>query len=148
MSRTNHLKAWTFQKVLLSYLTLMTVFATGICNEVSAQDSAESKLVSAIKRDPFWPVGYVPESVRAAQEESKSKPEKKPANKKGWNDAMKKVVINGVSSADNDFYAVINGEIKKVGDTISVNYEGTVYTWAVDGIKPPSSVRLRRVSAL
>ena len=60
---------------------------------------------------------------------------------------MKKVVINGVSSsADNDYYAVINGEVKSVGDTVSVRMDSSVYTWAVDDIKPPGSVKLRRVS--
>lgn len=98
---------------------------------------------SMSKRDPFWPIGYVPESLK------KKASVKKPVVSNDWNGAMKKVVINGVSSrSNNDFFAVINGGVKSVNDTISVVHGGITYTWAVASIKPPGSVKLRRVSAL
>lgn len=114
---------------------------TGGSGTNDAQQSA-----SNAKRDPFWPVGYVPESaVKAVAEKQIAK---STANK-DWSGAMKKVVINGVSSkGKNEFFAVINGELKGVDDTFSVQHGGTVYTWAVASIQPPGSVRLRRVSAL
>ncbi len=121
------------------------------CLKAAPADGTDvaKKGATAIKRDPFWPVGYVPEHVKAAVL-AKEKPEAvKPTVANDWNKAMRKVVINGVSSrADNEFFAVINGQVKSVGKTITVNHEGTVYTWAVDEIKPPGSVKLRRVSAL
>lgn len=102
---------------------------------------------TAVKRDPFWPIGYVPESVKAAEAKKTVVIKKTEGN--DWNGAMKKVVINGVSSrADNEFFAVINGEVKSVNDTISISHGGITYTWAVASIKPPGSVKLRRVSAL
>ena len=71
-----------------------------------------------------------------------------PAVSSNWKDAMKKVVINGVSSrADDEFFAVINGQVKSIGETVTLKHEGTIYTWAVDSITPPGSVKLRRVSA-
>ena len=104
-------------------------------------------LETVAKRDPFWPVGHVPEAVQAANK--KKVVVKKSAESNDWNGAMKKVVINGVSSrANNDFFAVINGQVKRVDDTISVSHGGVTYTWAVAKIKPPGSVNLRRVSAL
>lgn len=104
--------------------------------------------VSSEKRDPFWPVGYIPKNVEVRPK--KIAPEKvKPSGKYEWGLAMKQLSISGVSSkGKNDFFAVVNGKIKRVGDTISVEYEGITYTWAVESIKPPGSVKLRRVSAL
>jgi hypothetical protein len=101
----------------------------------------------AVTRDPFWPVGYTPKKVnRIIPIENLSQGEAKVDN--NWNEAMKKVVINGVSSrADNAYFAVINGQIKSIGDTVTINHSGTLYTWAVDGVEPPDSVKLRRVSA-
>lgn len=100
-----------------------------------------------IKRDPFWPVGYVPKIIanvipKGTSEQGVAKVDN------SWNEAMKKVEINGVSSrANNAYCAVINGQVKSVGDTVTITHGDTIYTWAVDGIEPPSSVKLRRVSA-
>ncbi len=115
--------------------------------ELNGADNACKEQASP-KRDPFWPVGYLPESIRRAEAE-KNQEVVAPMVSNNWNEAMKKVVINGVSSrADNEFFAVINGQVKTVGDAISLSHEGTIYTWAVDSINPPGSVKLRRVSAL
>lgn len=102
--------------------------------------------VSATKRDPFWPVGHVPQTLKTVSAEPETKAKAIQAN--DWNGAMKKVVINGVSSrSDNEFFAVINGKVKSVNETISISHGGVTYTWAVASIKPPGSVKLRRVSA-
>jgi len=99
----------------------------------------------AVRRDPFWPIGYVPEfstrevidPVAAVQS----------ADSSGWDAARKEVDINGVSSrADNQFCAVINGQLMEVGDKLSVNYKGTIYTWEVEDIAASGSVKLRRVT--
>ena len=99
---------------------------------------------SSETRDPFWPVGFVPEGKKEPVEK---KEPVAPVVEGGWSEAMNNVVINGVSSrADGDYYAVINREIKTVGQTVEVNYGGRTYTWTVDSIKPPGSVKLRRKS--
>jgi hypothetical protein len=101
----------------------------------------------AIKRDPFWPVGYVPEKTRDAEQVEAVQEVESLKGNDNWNQAMKQVVINGVSSrADNEAYAVINGQIRTVGDTITVNHQRNIYTWAVDRITSSGSVKLRRVS--
>ncbi|MDZ8119391.1 hypothetical protein [Pontiella agarivorans] len=104
--------------------------------------------VSASERDPFWPVGYVPERLIKATEKQTAPVKKVLTGNKDWSGAMKKVAINGVSSRSDHYFAIVNGELKSVGDTFSVEHNGTTYTWAVASIKPPGSVRLRRVSAL
>ena len=96
------------------------------------------------QRDPFWPVGFVPEAVA---EKGISK-KKTVTGNVDWNKAMKQISIQGVSSrAGNEFFAIINGQIKTAGETVSVKVSNVLYTWAVDSIAPPSSVKLRRISA-
>ena len=149
MTNVNKSKCWNSGKLLVPMLGIGILLSADCFSQtkpVSGTNDATS-LGSVIKRDPFWPVGHVPESVRAANK--KKTVVKKPTESNDWNGAMKKVVINGVSSrANNDFFAVINGQIKRVDDTISIIHGGVTYTWAVASIKPPGSVKLRRVSAL
>lgn len=98
---------------------------------------------SQSKRDPFWPVGYEPRKG----ERSAALTPAVSSTESSWNEAMKKVVINGVSSsANNEYFAVINGAIKSIGDTVSVKHGSATYTWVIDTIEPPASVKLRRVS--
>ena len=101
----------------------------------------------AMQRDPFWPVGYKPKWSF----ENESKAQIKVVDKEGstdWNRAMEQVVIQGVSSrAGNEFYAVINGQVKSAGETVSVTVGDVNYSWMIESISPPSSVKLRRVSA-
>ena len=131
---------------LLFGVSTLTGSAAEKTKPTGGTDDAQS-LATSVKRDPFWPVGYVPESVKAAAEASSTGPVVKRTIANDWNTAMKKVSINGVSSKNKEFFAVINGRIKGVGDTVTVNHGGMVYTWSVESIKPPGSVKLRRVSA-
>lgn len=127
----------------VSALAVLPVFSQ--TKSSSGTDDALNKK-SVVKRDPFWPVGYQPDPVRKPTEQKQNNVA--PRVKTSWNDAMKSVVINGVSSrANNEFFAVINGQVKRVGDTVKLTHEGIIYTWAVDKITPPGSVKLRRVSA-
>jgi hypothetical protein len=138
--------------MMLGFSLLVSAFLLGALPGESHADgfagTDNAYKEATFKRDPFCPVGYVSKRQKAAAEEN-AKPEPlEPALANNWDSAMKKVVINGVSSrADDEFFAVINGQVKSVGDSVSVDFGGTVYTWAVDGINPPGSVKLRRVSA-
>jgi len=103
--------------------------------------------VAAVQRDPFWPVGYTPEWIVEKRSEGQAKVVEKEESI-DWNKAMGQVEIQGVSSrAGNEFFAVINGQVKSTGETVSVQVGVVNYTWMVEGISPPSSVKLRRVSA-
>lgn len=95
-------------------------------------------------RDPFWPVGYKPKPVVGS---TTGMIQQMMSGDIDWNEAMKQVVINGVSSrAGGEYIAIINNEVKSVGESVSIWYGGSRYTWKVDGIAPPGSVKLRRVS--
>jgi hypothetical protein len=97
-------------------------------------------------RDPFWPVGYQPKTA-AAQLSKEPARVAAGAGEIDWNAAMEKISIQGVSTrAGNDFYAVINGEVKSEGETVSVEIGTISYTWMIDDIAPPSSVKLRRLT--
>lgn len=115
-------------------------------NQVDGIDGAKVSAVAA-QRDPFWPVGYTPKWII----EKQPKEEGAAVKYKGtidWNEAMEQVAIQGVSSrSGNEFYAVINAEVKSTGETVSVKIGDVSYTWMIEGISPPSSVKLRRVSA-
>jgi hypothetical protein len=131
---------------MIGIVLLLSASAFSQVKTSSGMNDAKTE-ASAVKRDPFWPIGFVPESL--SKENVKAADVKKPTGNSDWSGAMKKVVINGVSSrSNNEFFAVINGDVKSENDTVSVEHDGTIYTWAVASIKPPGSVKLRRVSAL
>jgi hypothetical protein len=128
------------------------VFALGMALPMFAQKANEDGTnsaqlqESATKRDPFWPVGYKPKNIMKVVATGDSFP-KVQVVEKSWDEAMKKVAINGVSTrAGNEYFAVINGEVRSVGDTVKVSYGDSTYTWAVDAIESSGSVKLRRVS--
>lgn len=127
-------------------LTFVSLFAC-ISWANPAAGTNNAKNVSVL-RDPFWPVGYQPASMPGSVEKDVEKTLTAASGSTDWKAAMKQVVINGVSSrSGNEYVAVINNEVKTVGESISVFYDGVRYTWTVQSITPPKSVQLRRVSA-
>ncbi|MEE9367806.1 MAG: hypothetical protein V3V05_02965 [Pontiella sp.] len=146
----NRKKQFTYGKFFRRSMILLGL-SIGLASTAYSQSNTSNGMDDALKgksvpkRDPFWPVGYVPEvRIKVDNEQNIVIP----VVNNNWKEAMKKVVINGVSSrGDNEFFAVINGQVKSVGESVTLNHEGTVYTWAVDSITPPGSVKLRRVSA-
>lgn len=125
---------------------LAVMFLLGVVGGIPQISSAKSAdgSVHAL-RDPFWPAGYEPKT--------KGNPiagtiQQRLSGDIDWDKAMKQVVINGVSSsAEDEYIAVINNEVKSVGGSVSIWYGGTRYTWKVDNITPPGSVKLRRLLA-
>jgi hypothetical protein len=106
------------------------------------------KGVVVTSRDPFWPVGYRPEQPQDKKEVARQQILIGENGTTDWNVAMNQVVINGVSSrGGNEYMAVINNEVKTVGESVSIWFGGTHYTWQVESIAPPGSVKLRRISA-
>ena len=99
------------------------------------------------RRDPFWPVGYVPRKVE------KPKPAAAAANPKQvvvrepaipeWEEAGRRLDIRGISHIGREkgaqkerFMAVVNGKMVEPGDTVSVTLGSRVYRWRVQDIKP------------
>lgn len=137
-----------YVSTLLTVLTGLSAVAAGnsSTNQVDGIDSAPA-VTTAAQRDPFWPVGYAPKWKLDQKTEVKGGTVRKEGSI-NWNVAMEQVAIQGVSSrSGNEFFAVINGLIKSAGETVTIEVEGVSYTWMIESISPPSSVKLRRVSA-
>lgn len=139
----------------ISITALLTAYFFGLAEVPSAYsqtkqaDGIDVALVdvSTVQRDPFWPVGYTPKWVVGNKPVEQGKVVEQ-VGSIDWDEAMKQVAIQGVSSrAGNKFFAVVNGQVKGAGETVSVQVDGVGYTWMIERISPPSSVKLRRVSA-
>ena len=130
-----------------SLLVVLFVGMSGVFlqrSEAASNDGKESAVENgvAVKRDPFWPVDHV---VKGEENSALTQKKQGVSGAVDWDKAMKQVVINGVSSrADNEYVAVINNEVKSVGESVSIRYGGAKYTWKVEKITPPGSVKLRR----
>ncbi len=150
MKRNNHsiaMGASAWPRLAVGTLLVAAIHAGAAPVPSNGMEDARNQ-PAKVKRDPFWPVGYEPEGYTASPRQAPVAASA-PQGKTGWSEAMKEIVINGVSSrADNEYFAVINGQVLSVGETISVSHGGTIYTWAVDSIQPPGAVKLRRVSAV
>lgn len=114
----------------------------------------------SVRRDPFWPVGYVPRVVEkpppgaAASSGAMIAPAAPVAERPlDWNEAKRHVDIRGTSRVGRDkstgselYQAVVNGRIVEAGDTVSVSFEGRLYRWRVQAITP-AGVSLTRMDA-
>ena len=130
--------------------TLMFISLAQQSSAVEPQNGSNNASTGAVSvlRDPFWPVGYKPAWTQSKEEYVQQQILTGKNGKTDWSIAMGQVVINGVSSrGGNEYVAVINNEVKLVGEAVSLWHGGTFYTWAVESISPPGSVKLRRVSA-
>ncbi|NNJ70011.1 MAG: hypothetical protein HKP10_01830 [Kiritimatiellales bacterium] len=146
MKKTYFLRGWLSRRLFSAALICMTLLPALTTMAIDGINDAP-KSPSVYKRDPFWPIGYQPKNLTPEVIEMPETLEG-PQVSNSWNEAMKKVVINGVSNrANNEFIAVINGRLKGVGDTVTVNHQGMIYTWAIENIHATGSVKLRRVSA-
>jgi hypothetical protein len=90
-------------------------------------------------RDPFWPVGFFPEGWQ-------KKSTKNDANMDGqdWKVAASKISIDGTSRMGDKTLAIINGELKNVGDLVVVVYKGKSYQWKIFGIDSSGKVQLKK----
>jgi hypothetical protein len=101
------------------------------------------------RRDPFWPVGYVPKVVKKAPVGPKS-PKGTPVSVvevvesprvPHWEEAMRKLDIRGVSligrdkeSGKSKYLAMVTGRLVEEGDVVNVAYSGRIYRWKVTSI--------------
>ena len=101
------------------------------------------------RRDPFWPVGFVPVSSERTPARVVSVPgipvagatEPETIRQPEWEQARQHLNLRGLSSAGRDkitgkphYVAVMAGRIAEEGDIVSVVYEGRVYRWKVVAI--------------
>jgi hypothetical protein len=119
-----------------------------------ADNSATPNPGVSQKRDPFWPVGYVPRPVPVIQPEKKTAPTHAvvlPPAGQDWAHALEQVRIQGIVGGRNGkFFATVNGRVVESGDEIAVTFEGSTYRWKIRAISAkgiatePLSVRAER----
>lgn len=145
----NLCKRFSITMLLLLFVGVEAkLFATPKSEELGGMYNAKINATAGL-RDPFWPVGYKSkETAGKGQENKRTKAVEESTGNVDWKKAMKQVAIQGVSSrGGGEFFAVINGQVKGAGETVSVKLGGVTYQWMIDSVSPPSSVKLRRVSA-
>lgn len=100
-----------------------------------AAEEASGSEQGSLLRDPFWPVGYVPEgAVVDGADTTKDEPQ---GGTPQWEEAMKRLHLTGIMKTGQEgFVAIVNGQAVAEGDTISVFFSGRNYTWKVRTISP------------
>jgi len=106
---------------------------------------------TAVRRDPFWPVGYVPLAARppvtneAPVVVEPEKVEEEPAPVIKWPELYARGLTQ---TPEKDYIAFLDGiGMIEEGDSVRVVRDSTVFTWRVDRITKDGA-KLRRVSAV
>jgi hypothetical protein len=93
------------------------------------------------RRDPFWPVGYVPRRKQPAT--VAERPVEQPPPASAWEEARKHLDFRGSTrigqernSAAEKYLAIVNGKVVEAGDIVSTLYEGRLYRWRIEAIGP------------
>ena len=94
-------------------------------------------------RDPFWPVGFFPENWQADEPDENAP---SPTSGSDWDAPAAQIRVTGTSRMDDKTVAIINGDLKEVGDSVEVSYGGRIYQWKLKEINASGKVRLERVS--
>ncbi len=93
-------------------------------------------------RDPFWAIGFFPPNwQRRANVQSQSGA----GDAGGWTAASAGLKISGTSRLGDRTVAIINGEMKSVGEQIEVLYNGKMYQWEVLGIGANGQIQLKKI---
>ncbi len=92
-------------------------------------------------RDPFWPVGWFPENWQSDESEAG---EQGSLDDAGWRAAAERLAISGTSRMGDRTVALINGEIKKTGDTVFVIYQNKEYHWKILSIADDGRIQLKK----
>lgn len=93
-------------------------------------------------RDPFWPVGYFPENWQKNTPEN-DKPT--PTFGSDWDMPTSMIRVTGTSRLGDKGVAIINGDLKEVGDFVEISYSGRIYQWKLKKINARGMIQLDRV---
>jgi hypothetical protein len=93
-------------------------------------------------RDPFWPVGYFPDDWKKDQPNEDMPPVTAGSD---WDVPTTLLHISGTSRMGDKAVAIINGDLKEIGDAVEVRHNGRVYQWKLKDVKASGKVSLERV---
>jgi hypothetical protein len=97
----------------------------------TVNQSSNSNKISAIYRDPFWPIGYWTEEIKKQFEPKKEK-QKKEIDE--WKKALSFLKVEGIINSGNKFYANVNGNMVQEKDIISVKFKGKRFRYRIKSI--------------
>ncbi len=83
--------------------------------------------IGAELRDPFWPVGYLPEELAPA-------PAEVVATDEQMKRALAKLRYGGTIQSGGRFFATVNGAMVQEGDVVAVTVDGDLFKFRVHGI--------------
>lgn len=92
-------------------------------------------------RDPFWPIGFFPPNWQRKADVSGPLDM---GDTGGWTAASTKLRVSGTSQLGDRTVAIINGEMKSVGEQIEILHEGKMYQWEIIGIGANGQIQLKK----
>ncbi len=105
-------------------------------------DSAQDDFAIEPLRDPFWSVGYQPDGWQSARSNLQAQVS---VSGSDWEAPASMIRVSGTSRMGRQLAAIINGDIKEVGDLVLVQYNGRTYKWKLKGVNANGKVSLERV---
>lgn len=135
----------------ISYFFLIFIIAS-VCliateHPVYANDVTTNNFTDAASqlRDPFWPVGYMPEKTEPQPGIKTVVPKPKIASEDDWKQAEKKLIVSSILKSKNAagedlFHALINGKIVSPGDIVTTTLRDFTFYFkttsiSTDGVK-------------
>jgi hypothetical protein len=106
------------------------------------------KVAAPLKRlrDPFWPVGYVPDSWKTGSQGSAVDLAKQATINEQWAAAAKEVKVNFTKKEGAQWVASINRKIRRPGDVFGVQYNGKIFSFRLREVYPNGKLRLEKES--
>ncbi|MEI7850864.1 MAG: hypothetical protein WCH86_03445 [Kiritimatiellales bacterium] len=92
-------------------------------------------------RDPFWAIGFFPPNW---QKKANIQSQSGAGDAGGWTAASAGLKISGTSRLGDRTVAIINGEMKSVGEQVEVLHEGKMYQWEIIGIGANGQIQLKK----
>lgn len=134
----------------VSVLVLFCFSLTGFAQEdrpVTLAPASAGKVLSGkpepeLLRDPFWPIGFFPPNWQR-KADVQGQVDQNDAG--GWMAASAGLRVSGTSRLGDRTAAVINGELKSVGEKIEVLHNGKMYQWEIIGIGAGGQIQLKKI---
>jgi len=108
----------------------------------ASEKETTEKQEQELLRDPFWAIGFFPPNW---QRRAITQNQSGAGEKGGWLAASTGVRVSGTSRLGDRTVAVINGELKSVGEKVEVLHDGKMYQWEIIGIGANGQIQLKKI---
>ena len=106
----------------------------------ASKKETDDRWAQELLRDPFWPVGFFPEGWKkktVVQGDGD-------LDASGWKAAAGKIRISGTSRLGGKTVAIINGELKGIGEQFEILHAGKTYQWQIVEISADGRIQLKK----